>query len=61
MPDEYFFGAKGMASGDKEDLIVSGTGEAAESNSGGGGVGLSPVAATVAASLGMETKRTWGP
>jgi hypothetical protein len=58
MPDEYFFGAKGMASGDKEDLIVSGTGEAAES---GGGVGLSPVAATVAASLGMETKRTWGP
>jgi hypothetical protein len=54
MPDEYFFGAKGMASGDKEDLIVSGTGEAAES---GGGVGLSPVAA----SLGMETKRTWGP
>ena len=50
-----------MASGDKEDLIVSGTGEAAESNSGGGGVGLSPVAATVAASLGMETKRSWGP
>ena len=47
-PDE---GANGRASGDKEDLIVSGTGEATESNSGGGGVGLgtlcSPVATTV--------------